>query len=66
MNGEPEPFVRVLRGTPTPEELAAATAVLLELARRAPAEEKPGPDRRPAGWHRTPPTPYRAAASWRR
>ncbi|MFY4723975.1 acyl-CoA carboxylase subunit epsilon [Streptomyces sp. LaBMicrA B280] len=66
MNGAREPFVRVLRGTPTPEELAAATAVLLELSRRAPAEEKPAPVRRPADWHRTPPSTYRAATSWRR
>ncbi|MGW3283498.1 acyl-CoA carboxylase subunit epsilon [Streptomyces sp. NPDC001002] len=61
-----EEFVlRVVRGTPTPEELAAATAVLLELARRSPAAEEPAPVRPIPTWHRPTLTPHRAATSWR-
>ncbi|MDH6222346.1 acyl-CoA carboxylase subunit epsilon [Streptomyces pseudovenezuelae] len=61
-----EEFVlRVVRGTPTPEELAAATAVLLELARRSPAAEEPAPVRPVPTWHRPTLTPHRAATSWR-
>ncbi|SNX62664.1 acyl-CoA carboxylase epsilon subunit-like protein [Streptomyces sp. TLI_55] len=60
------PLLRVERGDPSPEELAAATAVLLELARRAPAAEEPAPARTAAPtWHRPALTAHRAAASWR-
>lgn len=58
-------LLRVLRGAPTPEELAAATAVLLELARRAPAAGRAAPARRTATWHRVALTTHRAATSWR-
>lgn len=62
-----EPLLRVLRGAPTPEELAAATAVLLELARRTPSAEEPAPARTAAPtWHRPALTTHRTAASWRR
>ncbi|MFI9828140.1 acyl-CoA carboxylase subunit epsilon [Streptomyces sp. NPDC051913] len=62
-----EPLLRVLRGAPTPEELAAATAVLLELARRTPAAEEPAPAPvAAANWHRPALTTHRTAASWRR
>ncbi|MFE1781395.1 acyl-CoA carboxylase epsilon subunit [Streptomyces sp. NPDC059506] len=44
------PVVRVHRGDPTLEELAAVTAVLL-AARRA-ADSTPEPPPRPAGWRR--------------
>ncbi|MGY6020342.1 acyl-CoA carboxylase epsilon subunit [Streptomyces spinosirectus] len=57
--------VRVLRGEPTAEELAAATAVLLELARRTPAAEEPAPVRSVSTWHRPALTTHRAATSWR-
>ncbi|WP_329336782.1 acyl-CoA carboxylase subunit epsilon [Streptomyces sp. NBC_00663] len=62
-----EPVLRVLRGAPTPEELAAATAVLLELARRTSAAEEPAPARTAAAptWHRPALTTHRTAASWR-
>ncbi|MEU6774128.1 acyl-CoA carboxylase subunit epsilon [Streptomyces sp. NPDC046759] len=59
------PVLRVLRGAPTPEELAAATAVLLELARRTPAAEEPAPARTRPTWHRPALTTHRAATSWR-
>jgi Ser/Thr protein kinase RdoA (MazF antagonist) len=63
--GFKEEFVlRVVRGAPTPEELAAATAVLLELARRSPAAEEPAPVRPVPTWHRPTLTPHRAATSW--
>ncbi|UIR19841.1 acyl-CoA carboxylase subunit epsilon [Streptomyces spinosirectus] len=57
--------VRVLRGEPTAEELAAATAVLMELARRTPAAEEPAPVRPVPTWHRPALTTHRAATSWR-
>ncbi|MFJ6086247.1 acyl-CoA carboxylase subunit epsilon [Streptomyces sp. NPDC092369] len=57
--------LRVVRGAPTPEELAAATAVLLELARRSPAAEEPAPVPPVPTWHRPTLTPHRAATSWR-
>ena len=62
----PEEFVvRVLRGEPTAEELAAATAVLMELARRTPAAEEPAPVRSVPTWHRPDLTTHRAATYWR-
>ncbi|KUN24157.1 hypothetical protein AQJ23_21495 [Streptomyces antibioticus] len=66
MSGTEEPLLKVLRGDPSPEELAAATAVLLEVARRAPAAEEPAPARSAAPtWHRPALTGHRTAASWR-
>ncbi|MEU6540754.1 acyl-CoA carboxylase subunit epsilon [Streptomyces sp. NPDC047000] len=58
-------LLRVLRGAPTPEELAAATAVLLELVRRVPEDGGAAPARRTATWHRPALTTHRAATSWR-
>ncbi|KIH97039.1 acyl-CoA dehydrogenase [Streptomonospora alba] len=46
----PAPFLRVVRGEPTPEETAALVAVLTARARAARAagdEQAPGP---PSGW----------------
>ncbi|MFI9648848.1 acyl-CoA carboxylase subunit epsilon [Streptomyces sp. NPDC052040] len=57
--------LRVLRGAPTPEELAAATAVLMELARRTPATEEPAPARTRPTWHRPALSTHRPATSWR-
>ncbi|TVL89224.1 acyl-CoA carboxylase subunit epsilon [Streptomyces sp. SAJ15] len=48
-------LVKVIRGNPSPDELAAATSVLLALARRSAAVERNAhQDRRPtdAGWRR--------------
>ncbi|WP_405734190.1 acyl-CoA carboxylase subunit epsilon [Streptomyces sp. NBC_00028] len=66
MSGTEGPLFRVVRGDPSPEELAAATAVLLELARRAPAAQEPVLARSAAPtWHRPALTTHRTAASWR-
>jgi hypothetical protein len=61
----------VLRGNPTPEELAALLVVLTAV-RRAP--DQPGPASRPAGrgwgrpaaWNRPGPATGPGAAGWRR
>ncbi|MFB7513086.1 acyl-CoA carboxylase subunit epsilon [Streptomyces sp. NPDC056144] len=60
----------VLRGNPTPEELAGLLVVLAAL-RGGPGElaPPPGDERRwgrPAGWHRTPPAEAPDAAGWQR
>ena len=66
MSGTEGPLLRVVRGNPSPEELAAATAVLLELVRRVPAAEEPAPARTAAPtWHLPALTAHRTAASWR-
>jgi hypothetical protein len=62
-------LLRILRGSPTPEEVAAATAALLGLARRderAAAEDPAGDARRAAGWDRPARPAHRGATSWRR
>ncbi|MFE9448797.1 acyl-CoA carboxylase subunit epsilon [Streptomyces sp. NPDC006739] len=59
------PVLRVLRGAPSPEELAAATAVLLDLARRTPAAEEPAPAPTRPTWHRPALITHHAATSWR-
>lgn len=60
-------LLRVLRGAPTPEELAAATAALLALMRRgAPAGTPEDESPLPAGWGRTAHSAHRGALSWRR
>jgi hypothetical protein len=57
----PEPLIRVLRGTPTPEEVAAVVGVLLRHTRPAAASQpvaaslwaasaRPGFARRPGTW----------------
>jgi hypothetical protein len=57
----PEPLIRVVRGTPTPEEIAALVGVLVRHARPAAvpqpapaslwaASARPGFARRPASW----------------
>ncbi|MEU5219813.1 acyl-CoA carboxylase subunit epsilon [Streptomyces sp. NPDC020807] len=61
----------VLRGNPTPEELAGLLVVLAAL-RGGPGELAPPPGDgrrrwgRPAGWHRTPPADAPDAAGWER
>ncbi|MFJ6831645.1 acyl-CoA carboxylase subunit epsilon [Streptomyces sp. NPDC091209] len=64
-----EDVIRVLRGDPDPAEVAAVTAVLLELVRaRAESAGKPVRGARPeaAGWDRPADgAPHRIAASWR-
>ncbi|MFD0686989.1 acyl-CoA carboxylase subunit epsilon [Actinomadura fibrosa] len=62
-------FLRVLRGAPTDEELAAVTAVLRAVAgHRAAEAAAPGARARCRASRRTPrwstARPYRAAASW--
>jgi hypothetical protein len=59
--------LRVLRGTPTPEELAAATAALLGVVRQqdASADDPPEAVRRTARWGGTGPVAHRSATSWR-
>ncbi|MEY9944257.1 acyl-CoA carboxylase subunit epsilon [Kitasatospora sp. GAS1066B] len=58
--------LRVLRGNPTAEEVAATTAVLLGLLRhRAPADP-PADVRGPIGWDRPEHSTHRVARSWRR
>ncbi|MEU6219501.1 acyl-CoA carboxylase subunit epsilon [Streptomyces sp. NPDC047022] len=65
MSDEAEVCVlRVLRGAPSPEEMAAATAVLMELARRTPPAREPAPSRAAPTWHRPALTAHRAPASW--
>jgi Acyl-CoA carboxylase epsilon subunit len=57
----PQPLIRVVRGTPTPEELAALVGVLVRHARPAAAQQpvaaslwaasgRPGFARRPGSW----------------
>jgi acyl-CoA carboxylase epsilon subunit len=48
MGGE-RPFLEVVRGDATPEEIAALVAV---LAARAAVAAAPGPARRPSAWAR--------------
>jgi hypothetical protein len=61
--------IRVVRGNPTPEELAAALAVVRARAAAATAAE-PGPPRRPSRWsapaaaHRRP-LPAPGPDAWR-
>ncbi|MFF4490281.1 acyl-CoA carboxylase subunit epsilon [Streptomyces sp. NPDC001544] len=60
----------VLRGNPTPEELAALLVVLSAL-RRAPERQDPPPIARsgwgrPAAWHRLEPATAPDAAGWQR
>jgi hypothetical protein len=60
----------VLRGNPTPEELAALLVVLAAV-RRAPDEPGPPPSAgrgwgRPAAWNRPKPATAPATAGWRR
>ncbi|MFJ1809519.1 MULTISPECIES: acyl-CoA carboxylase epsilon subunit [unclassified Streptomyces] len=60
----------VLRGNPTPEELAALLVVLAAV-RRAPDEAGPPPAAergwgRPAAWHRPEPATAPDAAGWQR
>ncbi|WP_280886997.1 acyl-CoA carboxylase epsilon subunit [Streptomyces sp. LBL] len=58
--------LRVLRGTPTPEELAAATAALLGAVRQQDASDDPADTvRHTADWGRTGPAAHRSATSWR-
>jgi hypothetical protein len=60
-------LLRVLRGSPTPEEVAAATAVLLARRDESAATEDPAGDaRRAAGWDRPARVAHRGATSWRR
>lgn len=63
----PAPHLCVVRGDPTPEEMAAVTAVLLRLAATAPSGPAARPDALPAepspGWRRT--GPHRPARAWR-
>ncbi|MCX4748904.1 acyl-CoA carboxylase epsilon subunit [Kitasatospora sp. NBC_01287] len=58
--------IQVLHGNPTPDELAAATAVLLaRLAARAPGRPAPAPlplTRRRTSWRMA--TAYRPPAAW--
>ncbi len=57
--------IRVLRGRPSPEELAAVVAVLLGAAQRG----EPAPPRAPVGadasWGRAHPVTHRQARSWK-
>ncbi|MEU9289304.1 acyl-CoA carboxylase subunit epsilon [Streptomyces sp. NPDC048275] len=56
----PGPVLRILRGNPTPEELAAATAVLCALPAPGTAQrESPAPP----GWQR--PAHHVPAGAWR-
>lgn len=58
------PALRVVRGAPTPDELAALTAVV--LARRAAVPSTGAPAASPApvpGWLR--PSPHHPAGAWR-
>ena len=64
------PALSVLRGNPTPEELAALLVVLAAV-RRAPDEPDAPPAAgggwgRPAAWNRPGHTTAPAAAGWRR
>jgi hypothetical protein len=43
--GSDEPFLRIVSGDPTPDEVAAVTVLLTALARRNPA-----PEPSPGGW----------------
>jgi hypothetical protein len=61
-----EPALRVVRGYPDPEEVAALIAVLTALAQAGAATPGPGPsqtrsDRAPAGAH---PGRYLSPTSW--
>ncbi|WP_158845522.1 acyl-CoA carboxylase subunit epsilon [Streptomyces sp. NRRL WC-3742] len=58
----PGALLRVLRGAPSPEELAALTAVLTALAARAGQAGSPARDRT-AGWQRVRPGDIRPG-SW--
>jgi hypothetical protein len=60
----------VVRGNPTPEELAALLVVLTAV-RRVPDEPEPPPAAvsgwgRPAAWHRPEPATAPEAAGWQR
>ncbi|AYV32428.1 acyl-CoA carboxylase subunit epsilon [Streptomyces sp. ADI95-16] len=63
----PAPQLCVVRGEPTPEEIAAVTAILLRLAATVPSGPAEHADAFPAapspGWRRT--GPHRPAGAWR-
>ncbi|MFJ7267384.1 acyl-CoA carboxylase subunit epsilon [Streptomyces sp. NPDC099050] len=66
----PAPHLCVVKGDPTPEEMAAVTAVLLRLAATVPSGPAARPDALAAlapepspGWQRT--GPHRPAGAWR-
>jgi len=64
---EPTPLT-VLRGNPTPEELAGLLVVLAALRGTSDEPESPATERRwgrPAGWHHPPAAPP-DAAGWQR
>jgi Acyl-CoA carboxylase epsilon subunit len=59
------PHIRVVRGGPDAEEIAALTVALLLIARRAARTERPPAEDRPApGWARCG-RPHAAPGSWR-
>ncbi|MET9778706.1 acyl-CoA carboxylase subunit epsilon [Streptomyces sp. NPDC006367] len=57
----PPPAIRILRGAPTPDELAALLTVLMSLA-DAPV---PGPRPAAADWSRVHHSPTTPRLSWR-
>ncbi|MET9256566.1 acyl-CoA carboxylase epsilon subunit [Streptomyces sp. NPDC048182] len=62
--GEGRPVLRVTRGRPRADELAALTAVLLALRAAGNTRRPDGPPPAPpGGWRRT--REYRAPDSWR-
>ncbi|MET8690811.1 acyl-CoA carboxylase subunit epsilon [Streptomyces sp. NPDC004732] len=56
-------MVRIVRGDPTPEELAALIAVVQQRLAARPAQPAPRL-RAPARWYRPQPTPFEPRA-WR-
>jgi len=60
---EPEPFFRVVKGTPTADELAALVGVVL-LRRRATASPTP-PARKTSAWARSARPAGGGRAGWR-
>ncbi len=64
-----EPRLRIVRGNPSPEEVAVLVAVLTARARALGAAATPGPPTGFTAWRASalPPRPVRAArAGWRR